>query len=297
MYAIKNELLKVAIKHKGAELCSIKPLANYKREFIWQADKTIWGSHAPNLFPIIGFMKNEQYFYDGKAYNMPKHGFVRHNEDFVVKHQSENSITFLLSSSSKLYTLFPFQFEFEITYTLNQNTLEVMHVVKNLDARTMYFSLGGHPAFNCNLYPDDVYTDYVLEFNSEEQSESYVLNMSNGLVTSKTKPVFKDGNRIYLRPDLFNDDALIFKDLKSRKVTLKHKLKGDLLSVKFEDFPYLGIWAKPNATYVCIEPWLGIADSETTNQNIEEKEGIIRLESNTTFEARYCITIEKSHLG
>ncbi len=297
MYTIKNDVLEVGIKLKGAELSSVKSTTNNEREFVWQADKTVWGSHAPNLFPIIGCMKNDNYIYDGKIYNMPKHGFVRHNEDFVVKTRSEHSITFLLTSNSELYTLFPFKFEFEITYVLDKNKLTLNHSIRNLDSKVMYFSLGGHPAFNCPLYSNEDYTEYYLDFSSEENSKSYLLNMVNGLVTSKTKPVFNDGNKIYLKPDLFNEDALIFKDLKSRQVTLKHKQKGTVLSVKFDDFPYLGIWAKPNAPYICIEPWLGIADSEGATQKIEEKEGILSLEPNKTFKASYSIEIAKSHLA
>jgi galactose mutarotase-like enzyme len=193
--------------------------------------------------------------------------------------------------------MYPFHFEFEISYTLDKNVLTVNHIVKNLDDKTMYFSLGGHPAFKCPLHYDEHYTDYIVEFNEKETSQSYLLNMKSGLVTEQTKPVFTSANAIALRGDLFNEDALIFKDLKSRQVALKHKTKGTVLTVKFQDFPYLGLWAKPNAPYVCIEPWLGIADAENTNQKIEEKEGILVLDANNTFSASYSIEIDERHLA
>ncbi len=129
-----------------------------------------------------------------------------------------------------------------------------------------------------------------------ENSGSYLINMSNGLLTNQTKPIFDNNTTVNLRGDLFNEDALVFKDLKSRKVTLKHQDKGSVLSVTFKDFPFLGIWAKPDAPYVCIEPWLGIADSETTNQKIEDKEGIIALDAGKIFNASYSIEIEKRYL-
>lgn len=295
MYSLKNNLLQINIKPKGAELCSITS-AKHKTEFMWQADPKFWGSHAPNLFPIIGCMKNDSYIYNSKTYTMPKHGFVRHNEDLVVKNRTDSSITFSLSSNDELYKLYPFLFEFEITYTLSKNSLTINHTVTNLDDKTLYFSLGGHPAFNCPISKDVDYTDYYLEFEKEENSQTYLLNMDNGLLTNKTKPVFSDGNRINLRPDLFNEDALIFKDLKSRIVSLKHKTKGKILTLNFKGFNELGIWAKPNAPYVCIEPWLGIADKETTDQNIETKEGILSLKSGKVFNASYSIEIEKSLL-
>ncbi|WP_299110868.1 aldose 1-epimerase family protein [uncultured Winogradskyella sp.] len=295
MPTIKNDFLQINIKPKGAELCNILSVKN-KTEFMWQADPTIWGSHAPNLFPIIGCMKEDSYIYNNKTYNMPKHGFVRHNDNFVVKNQSDSSITLSLTSNDTLYEYYPFLFEFEITYTLSKNTLTIHHTVKNIDIKTLFFSLGGHPAFNCPLSKDEDYTDYYLEFEKDENSQTYLLNMDNGLLTNETKPVFSDGNRINLRPDLFNEDALIFKDLKSRIVSLKHKTNGKVLTLDFKDFKELGIWAKPNAPYVCIEPWLGIADNETTDQNIENKEAILSLKSGSEFNASYSIEIEQSHL-
>ena len=295
MPSLKNDLLQINIKSKGAELCNITSVKN-NTEFMWQANPKIWGSHAPNLFPIIGSMKNDNYIYNGKSYPMTKHGFARHNDNFKIKNQTDSSITFSLVSSDDLYAMYPFLFEFEITYTLSKNRLTINHTVTNSDKKPLYFSLGGHPAFNCPLSKDETYTDYYLEFEKTENSKSYLLNMNNGLLTKKTKPVFSEGNRINLRPDLFIEDALIFKDLKSRIVSLKHNTKGNVLTVAFEDFKQLGVWAKPNAPYVCIEPWLGIADNETTDQNIETKEGILKLEAGSVFNASYSIEIEQSHL-
>lgn len=295
MHTLKNDWLQIQVKSVGAELCAISAVKNNKT-FLWHADPNIWGSHAPNLFPIIGCMKDDSYIYNNRTYTMTKHGFVRHNKDIKVKNQTKNQLRFVLRSNERLYKMYPFLFEFEISYILKENLLTVNHNVKNTDDKTLYFSLGGHPAFTCPLNASDAYTDYYLEFNEIENSPSHLLNLNTGLVTDRTKPILKNTNKIALHEDLFNEDALIFKDLKSRKVDLKHKTKGRVLSVAFEDFPYLGIWAKPNAPYVCIEPWLGIADSEHTNQKLEEKEGIIALASKAEFNASYSIEIDKKHL-
>ena len=295
MPSLKNDLLQINIKSKGAELCNITSVKN-NTEFMWQANPEIWGSHAPNLFPIIGSMKDDSYIYNDQVYTMPKHGFARHNDNFKIKNQTDSNITFSLVSSDDLYAMYPFLFELEITFTLSKNKLTVNHTVINSDKKPLFFSLGGHPAFNCPLSKDEVYKDYYLEFEKTENSKSYLLNMNNGLLTKKTKPVFSEGSRINLRPDLFIEDALILKDLKSRIVSLKHNSKGKVLTVEFEDFKQLGIWAKPNAPYVCIEPWLGIADNETTDQNIENKEGILKLEAGSVFNASYSIEIEQSRL-
>ncbi|MHA7844442.1 MAG: aldose 1-epimerase family protein [Winogradskyella sp.] len=293
---LENDLLSIEIKQKGAELCSIRSVKN-NTEFIWEANPEIWGSHAPNLFPIIGAMKDDSYIYNGKTYSMPKHGFVRHNEDFEIISNSNSEIVFKLKSNDELRAIYPFEFEFSITYELKDNELLIHHTVKNKDDKTIYFSLGGHPAFTCPLFEGESYTDYFLEFENEETSESYLLNMATGLVTEKTKIVFNSPKTINLHGGLFNEDALIFKDLKSRQVALKHKNKGEILNVKFEGFPYLGIWAKPNAPYVCIEPWIGIADAESTNQQLKDKEGIMALDSYKTFNATYSITVNSGLLN
>lgn len=293
---LENDLLKIEIKSKGAELCSIRSIKN-NTEFVWEANPNVWGSHAPNLFPIIGAMKDDSYFYNGKKYNMPKHGFARHNKDFEVISNSNSEVTFQLKSNDELRAIYPFEFEFLMTYELKDNKLLIHHTVNNTDSKTMYFSVGGHPAFACPLSKDESYTDYFLEFEKQEISNSYLLNMATGLVSDKTKPVFDSPNTINLHGDLFNEDALIFKDLTSRRVALKHKQNGEILNVKFEGFPFLGIWAKPNAPYVCIEPWIGIADSESTNQQIKDKEGIVTLEPKKSFKATYSITLNRNLLN
>lgn len=293
---LKNDLLRIEIKQKGAELCSIRSVKN-NTEFIWEANPDVWGSHAPNLFPIIGAMKNDSYEYEGKQYSMPKHGFVRKNENFKVVSKTNSEITFQLKSDDELKSIYPFEFEFLISYELKNNELFINHMVKNKDHKTIYFSLGGHPAFACPLFEGESYTDYFLEFENEETSESYLLNMATGLVTEKTKIVFNSPKTINLQGSLFNEDALIFKDLKSRQVALKHKNKGEILNVRFKGFPFLGIWAKPDAPYVCIEPWIGIADAENTNQLLKDKEGIVALDSNNTFNATYSITVNSRLLN
>ncbi|WP_083678263.1 aldose 1-epimerase family protein [Lacinutrix venerupis] len=296
MFELSNSILKIKVKPKGAELCEIAAVKN-NNEFMWHANPDVWGSYAPNLFPIIGALKNDSYLYDNKTYSLEKHGFVRHNKNIKLLKQTESSLVFSLIYNDDLLKVYPFKFEFIITYTLINNVLDIEYCIKNLDTKTIYFSVGGHPAFKCPLYKDENYSDYNLVFETEETSKTYILNLQSGLVTNKTKPIFKTKNSIQLTPNLFNEDALIFKDLKSRKVALVSDLHGEILNVSFKDFSYLGIWAKPNAPYVCIEPWLGIADSENTTQILEEKEGIIKLPENETFTANYSIQIHEHHLG
>lgn len=296
MFILENELLKIGVNKTGAELCKITSVKN-NTEFIWDANPNVWSSFAPNLFPIIGALKEDTYFFENRAYNLPKHGMIRNNKAIELHEQTKNSMTLRLVYSEDTLKVYPFKFEFYITYMLIKNVLKIKHTVLNKDTKTMYFSVGGHPAFKCPVFKNEVYDDYSLEFEHAETSKTHLINMANGLISDKTKPILNNTNNLQLTHDLFNEDALIFKDLKSKLVTLKSKIYGKILSVSYQDFEYLGIWAKPEGDYVCIEPWLGIADIDSTNQDFKTKEGILTLEPNKTFAASYSIEIHNKHLA
>ena len=293
MHTLENSQLKITVNTVGAELCKITSVKN-NTEFMWDANPNVWGSFAPNLFPIIGALKEDTYIFEDTNYSLPKHGMVRNNKSVVLHEQTPNSLTFKLAFSEASLKIYPFKFEFYITYKLVNNTIEVLHTVKNVDDKLLYFSVGGHPAFKCTVFENEVYEDYFLEFEHIENSKTHLINMENGLISDATKPIFNNTNKLPLTHNLFNEDALIFKDLKSKKVALKSKTHGEVLSVSYKEFPYLGIWAKPTGDYVCIEPWLGIADNENTNQDFKTKEGIIKLDAGKTFEASYFIEIHES---
>lgn len=286
---IKNNQLEVQITKIGAELCSIKKLAT-DTEYMWDADQTIWGSHAPVLFPIIGRLKNGVYTFEKNEYSVPKHGFIRNNKELVIKNQSNKSITFQYSYNKETLKNYPFEFEFNITFSLENDTIHIKHEIINHGNTDMYFSLGGHPTFKCPLHKNENYNNYYLEFEHKETSKTHLLN-NNGLLKGDTKPLLNNTNILSLEHSLFNNDALILKDLKSKTVNLAHKTMGNILSVEFNDFNYLGIWAKPNGNFVCIEPWLGVTDNENTDGDFKTKEGIIKLASEKVFSAHYNITI------
>ncbi|PTX42483.1 galactose mutarotase-like enzyme [Christiangramia gaetbulicola] len=288
-HSIENEFLKITVKETGAELCSILNKEN-KKEYIWQADPEIWASHAPNLFPIIGVIKDGVYKFEGKEYSVPKHGFIRHNVKIRLKERSEHQLVFELLYSQETLEMYPFKFDFRIAFTLNGKSLEVNHHIINLDEKPIYFSLGGHPAFNILHFKNEKIEDYSLEFDRKMDLETYLLN-DEGLVSSKTESVLKNEHKIQLTEHIFDQDALIFKNIKSKKVDLVSAKNGRILSVEYKDFRNLGIWAKPGAPYVCIEPWLGIADVEGTDQNLKKKEGILKLAAENEFNADYTISI------
>ncbi len=292
MQEIKNNILKVSVQKTGAELCSIVSLKSGK-EFIWQADPEIWGSSAPVLFPIIGSLRNGEFLYKGKAYSVPKHGFIRNNKNLIVNQISDSIVQYSLKFDEVSLKSYPFKFEFFVRYTLEENSIVVEHeVINHHTASEMYFSLGGHPAFKCPINENESYEDYFLEFEKSENVNRWDV-LSNGLINTTSRPLLENSSTIQLTEDLFAKDALIIKEHHSKEIRLKSKTSKESITVEYSDFPYLGIWAKPGGKFVCIEPWLGISDSHDTDQNFETKEGILRLEANSTFKASYKITIEE----
>jgi len=288
MISLENDFLKVTINLKGAELSSLFNKSN-GLEHIWQADPSVWGFHAPNLFPIVGSCIDNQIMVDGEKYSLKRHGFARHSE-FIVLESTKTKAKFILNYSESTLAIFPYKFRFEITYELFDSELSVQYQVINLDDHTMYFSVGAHPAFNIPFYEHEDYTDYYLEFSDNEVLEKHLLNRE-GYFTGKTEKLHSNLNKINLQPDLFKSDALVFKNLSSREVLIKNHKTPNFISVSFPDFTSLGIWAPPGAPFVCIEPWLGYADNEGPIKEFSQKEGVLSLEISSSFNAEFTIGV------
>lgn len=288
-YSLNTQNLSIEVTKTGIELCSIKSKKS-GQEYMWQGDPAIWGSHAPVLFPIIGALKNGECFYEGTSYRIPKHGLIRNSNKVELVEQTEHSLRFRLIWDVESLKLYPFKFEIEVTYTIEENTIYVSHQITNQDEKTMLYSVGGHPAFNCPINENEKYEDYYLEFEEAETDATWLLD-SDGLVTDTTVPMIEQSNRLELHKNLFDNDALIFKNLKSRKVSLKSSVSGSVLTMSYDDFDFLGIWAKPGAPFVCIEPWLGITDHTNSNQDFVTKERLLQLEPDKSTTKTYSITI------
>ena len=288
MATLENDFLKVVISTKGAQLTSIYNKAT-KTEQLWQADASVWPWHAPNLFPVVGGLINDELFVDGKSYPMARHGFARKSE-FVFLEGNEGYASFSLPGSEKTLEIYPYKFDFQVLYTLIDNALRVTYKLINLDHKTIYFSVGGHPAFNVPFHPGERYEDYYLEFETEEKLETHLLS-ADGYFTGETHPVPAPGNKLYLTRNLFDQDALVFKNLKSREVCIKSDKHDQSISVEFPHFNYLGIWAKGGADFVCVEPWLGCADTVNEHVDISKKEDIQKLKQGHVFEAAFFISV------
>lgn len=285
---IQNQFLKVGITPTGAELASVTENGS-DREFMWQADPAIWGSHAPVLFPVIGALRDGTYSFGGKRYPLPKHGFVRRNPNLrIIDHQSDQ-ITFELAASPALKLIYPFDFRFRLTYRLVGNTLHQEHEILNAGQDPLYYSVGGHPAFRVPHFAGDRYSDHYLAFSEQEDCPSYVVD-ANGLLGPDTRPVPWEENRLPLTHDLFAHDALVFREHRSRSIELVSKNHGTILGVHFPDFEHLGIWAKPDGDFVCIEPWLGLTDPHDTDGILKYKPGIQQLAGERSRRVGFSVT-------
>lgn len=283
---LENDLLIAKIATHGAELASLVSKSS-GREYIWQADPKHWARHAPILFPFVGKLKDDQYHYQGKSYNMSQHGFAR-DQHFTVVEITETSISLVLKSDDELKSQYPFDFELTVAYTLSGNTIKVSYQVANPAKSPLYFSLGGHPAFNCPLEPGKERSDYHLQFNQTEGTEVHYL--TDGLFAGATETFI--GDVLTLPENRFDRDALVFKSLKSNSISLMDDSHKTWLNFDFEGFPYLGIWSKSRTSpFVCIEPWFGIADQASHDGDISKKEGILKLNEGTLFDCHYSIQI------
>ncbi|MFY9090106.1 aldose 1-epimerase family protein [Arcobacter aquimarinus] len=286
-YEIKSEFLKAKINSFGAELNSLQKLGN-DCEYIWQADSKYWARHSPILFPIVGRLKEDSYIYKDKKYSMSQHGFARDKKFEVVKNE-EDFIEFKLCEDEKSLEIYPFLFELIISYKLEKSKLIISYKVKNKSDKTMFFSIGAHPAFNWSLEKNLKKEDYFLEFEVDK-IKRYFLD-EKGLLF-KSDDLKLENNKLFLNEELFKDDALVFEDLNIKQVVFKSNKSDKFVKVNFDDFPYLGIWSKPSgAPFLCIEPWFGVADDKNSNQKIEEKRGINSLKKDEEFSCSYSIEI------
>jgi len=286
MTFLENEFIRVAISSRGAELTSVYH-KQFNLEYLWQADPLIWGKHSPILFPIVGTLKKNQYYYQGNPYSLTRHGFAR-DMDFDKTSSSINEVNFQLASV--LLNNYPFDFELNIRYTLVGASLSVEYKVNSTGESPLYFSIGAHPAFNVPLSAELKYDDYFLEFSDQETEPRWPIT-NEGLIASTPVPFFQYQTQLKLTHELFAKDALVFKGLNSHTISLKSNKDPHGLNFNYTNFPFMGLWAAPNADFVCIEPWCGIADSENSNQQIEEKEGIIRLEPAGEFVRSWAIEV------
>lgn len=270
MIILQNEVIQAGISTMGAELQSLKNTAT-GLQYMWSGDPQYWGKFSPVLFPIVGSLVGNTYLYNGKSYQLPRHGFAREME-FLVTTQNNYKVVFALGSTEATLQVYPFPFLLELEYQLMDNQISCTYRVSNKGVENMYFSIGAHPAFAVPVVKDTPYETHFLQFSEEEPLTRWKLK--EGLLSGITENESAPKGRLSLSPTLFYNDALVFKHLNTKRITLASTAHHHGLHMDFNGFPYMGIWAAKDASFVCIEPWCGHADAIDHNQQLPEKSGI-----------------------
>lgn len=281
IHYIENDYLRIGVKEFGAELTSVISKAT-NIEYLWQDNPDVWSGQSPILFPIIGRLIDDKYYLEGKEYSMPKHGFFRKREAKLFE-KTATSLTFVQSDGEDTISNYPYKFDLFVKFELIDKSLKVTHTLCNKNDKVMYFSIGGHPAFNIKI------GDYIL-FSENETLDTEAIDAQSLRVDDKI-PVLNNERKIIVTEDIFNNDALIFSNMKSKSLTISSDDHNRVINFDFNNAPYLGIWAKPSAPYVCIEPWWGVNDNHIKRDDISKKDAIESVAANSDFSCYWSATI------
>jgi len=287
MITLENELLKASFVQKGAELQSLKSKTS-NIEYIWDANPKDWAKHSPVLFPIVGALKGNQYAYEGEQYQLSRHGFARDME-FELESKSADEVVFTLRSSEEIKKVYPFEFSLSLIYTLKSHGLSCTYKVHNPSESDLLFSVGGHPAFATPVNESLRYEDYYLRFNQDE--ELVINKISDNLISEELRTILLKDKTLPLKHELFYEDALVIKAMNSNKISLQNKVNSHGLHFTFDGFPFFGIWAAKDANFVCLEPWCGIADSVNHSGQLSDKEGIVILSAEESWQRTWQVDI------
>ncbi|UYO35605.1 aldose 1-epimerase family protein [Bacillus zhangzhouensis] len=288
MRTIESDQLSVQIHEKGAEVREVIDKES-GRHYMWSGDPAYWGRVSPVLFPIVGRLMNDQYKIDNQTFELTQHGFLR-DVNFDLYEETKHMVTFQYESRGRHVKQYPYEFTARIRYELLKNGLTISWEIDYDGDDTMYFSIGGHPAFHVPLIEGEQTADYSLTLTPSTEHHPVQYELRNSLVREKEKGIRLEP--IQLRSDLFQHDAMIFSYINRVSLTSG---AGHGVEVDLTGFPFVGIWSpydqekRTMAPFVCIEPWYGIADMEGTNGQYKEKFGIQTLEKNETFYAAYTI--------
>ena len=311
IYTLRNSEMEVQVSSKGGELVSMKDAD--QTEYIWIGDATYWKRHAPQLFPCIGRLTNNQYRMDGALHEMGQHGFLRDYELTKVESEEQagaetvrdaagqagaeaetvTSLHLQLQSDTSTRQLYDCDWTVDIFYSLCGKTLSVKFQVRNRDVRTMRFGYGIHPGFNVPLNPALRFEDYRLDFHEVSTPKQMELTERYAISGGMHDYALAEGRYLPLQHSLFDHDAIILKDM-PHTVTLGSQKDEKKVTVTFPDMPYLGIWHAPetDAPFVCIEPWSSLPSTDSVIDEFETKPDFITVEPEETYTNSWSISIE-----
>lgn len=285
---LENSRYEVTFTKEGGEILSFTDKET-NIQYMWQGDEQNWSGKNPTLFPIVGNTHNGTYEIDGKTYAMKNHGLIRYATLHCQKADG-NEVIFELDSDDATKQQYPFDFHYEIAYTLQDNKLTIVYTIKNTGTKEMPFSFGLHPGFRCPLVEGETFEDYKLHFSNPEKLQQLVFDKAK-----KQPPHMEVSDTLVqdipLSYKWIEDYAtIIYKDVKSAFVTLQGKDHG--VHVSCIGFPLLAIWtAKQNAPFICIEPWMGHGDFSNPEVDFYHREGTMTLSPDNSYTCSYTIEV------
>ena len=289
---LENEKLLIEVEPFGAELVRMFDKKN-SQDMLWEGDPAVWGRHSPILFPFVGKSFENQYRLNGTAYSIGQHGFARDME-FAVDVQTATEAWFSLRSNEETKAKFPLEFILKIGYELEGKDLKVIWQVENPDTKTLYFSIGGHPAFMCPVDEKGKQSEYYFKFDTDKDlTYGLVADDGQGLMGQQKDVLPVKNGYAQITEHLFDRDALIVEDRQASAVSLCTPDKKPYVTLSF-DAPLFGLWspAGKGAPFICIEPWYGRCDRTTFEGSLEQREYSNTLQAGEVFRKEYTITIE-----
>jgi galactose mutarotase-like enzyme len=280
--------LSAEVSPLGAQLYTLRDRTG--RDLLWNGEPSVWSGRAPLLFPIVGVLAGGSYRLGSSVYRLSRHGFAR-GRVFEVVESSSAAATFRLKFDEATLPVYPFRFELEVRFALDGPALSVTTCVRNLGQEDMPASFGYHPAFRWPLPFGQARSFHFIEFADDEPAPIRRLDAA-GLLTPSRHSTPVAHRRLELTDALFQDDVLIFDAIRSRSVTYG-ALGGPRIGLSFPDAPYLGIWTRPQANFICIEPWHGVSDAEGFSGDFRAKPGVFTLAAGAALPIQMTITLLK----
>jgi galactose mutarotase-like enzyme len=287
LICIASDSLTARINPLGAELWSLTD--GEGREYMTDADPAFWTGHAPLLFPIVGALNGGRYRLGNVAYELPKHGFARTSRFACAEHDA-GSVRFRLTDSAATRTTYPFAFVLDMAFRLEGWTLHLEATVANPGDEAMPFSFGFHPAFAWPLPGGAAKEAHCVTFAEAEPEPIRRIDSQTGLTLPEPAPTPVEGRGFTPDAALFEADALIWDELHGRALTYGVP-GGPSLDIAFPTMPTLGIWQKPGAHYLCIEPWQGSADPVGYTGDFRDKPGVVTLPAGASRSFRMDVTV------
>ena len=284
--AVHSAELFAEISPLGAQLSTLRDSAG--RDLLWNGDPSVWAGRAPLLFPIVGTLAGGSYRLGSKSYPLSRHGFAR-GKLFETLSATSSAAVFRLRADDATFALYPFRFELDVSFALAGATLSVTASVRNVGNEALPASLGFHPGFRWPLPFGQARESHFIQFEANEPAPVRRIN-SDGLLSAEPHPTPVVRSRLALADALFNEDVVILDQVKSRAV-LYGAAEAPQIEIQFPDSPYLGIWTKPGAPFICIEPWQGVTDPAGFSGDLRQKPGIFTVAPGASHSLSMTITL------